>query len=93
MVFTKSRGLQVLKATKNKLQEPVQNGIENNSRQENGECSEHISKKQRIQEKIVYDDLDTNADNNRTVQHLNLSKVYLRMKLTSNKKFRTLRKL
>ncbi|XP_022909200.1 general transcription factor IIH subunit 1 [Onthophagus taurus] len=79
--------IMVLKASKSKPSENVQNGTdpgtsskiardedETNSNKENG--VEHVSKKQRIQEKITYDDLDTEVDRSiNKVPQLNLSKV------------------
>lgn len=56
------------------------NGVDGNAKSsENGnDNTEHINKKQRILEKIVYDDLDTEADSKTNVQQLNLSKVVMR---------------
>lgn len=69
--------IMVLKASKNKIQENAQNGVDTNIKQieSNNDITEHISKKQRIQAKIVYEDLDTEADSKTDVQQLNLSKV------------------
>ncbi|KRT85497.1 hypothetical protein AMK59_1717, partial [Oryctes borbonicus] len=69
--------IMVLKASKNKIQENLQNGVESSVKvsENSSDATEHINKKQRIQEKILYDDLDSEADNKTNVQHLNLSKV------------------
>lgn len=66
-----------MKASKTKLQENVPNGVEAimKSNENGSDNTEHINKKQRILEKIVYEDLDTEADSKTNVQQLNLSKV------------------
>lgn len=78
--------IMVLKTTKNKSSEAIsqngtdlakqtakQNGLsENKGRNEDG----HVNKKQKILEKITYDDLEDSCDTNKTsITHLNLSKV------------------
>lgn len=74
--------IQVLKATKNKA--PEENGIEsknnlqesvsNANKQNSINDTSHVNKKQRILEKITYDDLE-DATKNTMVPLLNLSKV------------------
>lgn len=73
-----------MKATKNKV--PEQNGSENKSAVHDNSLStsrenksinssvEHVNKKQRILEKITYDDLEDDS-NHKSVSLLNLSKV------------------
>lgn len=67
----------MLKAAKDKPPENVQNGVESNSAisESNGEHTEHISKKQRIQEKITFEDLDSKCDTIAHAPTLSLSKV------------------
>lgn len=80
--------LQVLKANKNKASETnSQSGAENNSKKSNGltsskkdtciesESIEPSKKKQKILEKITYEDLDSDDKNKKNVVQLNLSKV------------------
>lgn len=70
--------LQVLKASKNKPNDSnVQNEIQKTSTNNKGNSiDEPPSKKQRILEKITYDDLEDNDSNQKSVgQQLNLSKV------------------
>lgn len=66
--------IMVLKASKKKATEPVASDSKSN---QSSSMDNHAQvKKQRIQEKISYEDLDTSIDknaNNKT--HLNLSKV------------------
>lgn len=73
---------QVLKASKNKKPEPnnpdskpsSQNATPTPNSEE--QSTHHANKKQRIQEKITYEDLDTPDDNKSSSKlHLNLSKV------------------
>nr|CAH7730426.1 unnamed protein product [Callosobruchus chinensis] len=73
----------VLKATKKKGSVPIQNGTDtepktngSSSNSVDKEVSEPVNKKQKVLEKLTYDDLqDTVVDKNKAGVHLTLSKV------------------
>lgn len=81
--------LQVLKASKNKPNDSLQNenqktSNDNNNKSNKDNLENPPSKRQRIIEKITYDDLEDNDGNqNKVGQKLNLSKVCETCKLTN----------